>query len=334
MDVPANNEDEDVPSWLQQDSPITSAPGKNNERENDEEEGDCEDGTDSKPATAPEATADKTWNQYFRESFQRDGRLLLITLALLACMNIPYVRWILYPFDLFSTWIHELCHGVAAILSGGSVDRLEIYPDTSGLAYTTAPSGRRGFVIGAGYQGTAVAGGLLLLFRRTKRGPRAGTMSVAVAMLLSCLLWVRNAFGFSMVFIIGLVLAGVAWKLPSAHMRTVYVVLAVTCALNAITSVRSLFGDNQQVNGAPSSTDAHAMAEFAGGTSTGWALLWLFSALASTVVGILFAVPGPDEVADFTCCGVCQDLGLFKCCNYPGQRVVSRLKDKWTNNGS
>ena len=268
-------------------------------------------------------------NEYFRDSFKRDGRLLLITLAILICMNVPYVKWALYPFTIFSTWIHELCHGTAAILAGGRISKLIIYPDASGLAYTSVPSQRRGFVISAGYQGTAAVGCLLLLFRRTKRGPRAGTMTVAMTMILSCLLWIRNAFGFLIIFVMGTLLAGVAIKLPSAHMRNVYVGLAATCSLNAITGVRNLFGSDQTVNGEPSSTDAHSMADLKGGTSAAWAVLWLVLALVLTTLGILFAVPGPDEAADFQCCGVCLDLGMFRCCNYPGQKLASRAKEKW-----
>eukprot|EP00584_Thalassiosira_punctigera_P015001 CAMPEP_0172557646 /NCGR_PEP_ID=MMETSP1067-20121228/74402_1 /TAXON_ID=265564 ORGANISM="Thalassiosira punctigera, Strain Tpunct2005C2" /NCGR_SAMPLE_ID=MMETSP1067 /ASSEMBLY_ACC=CAM_ASM_000444 /LENGTH=175 /DNA_ID=CAMNT_0013346791 /DNA_START=127 /DNA_END=654 /DNA_ORIENTATION=- len=154
-------------------------------------------------------------------------------------------------------------------------------------------------------------------------------MTVAAMMILSCLLWIRNIFGFAMIFFMGSVLAGVAWKLPSIHMRNVYVGLAVTCALNAITSVHNLFASNQQVNGEPSSTDAHSMAETRGGTAAAWAVLWLVLVIILTVAGIVFAIPGPDEVADFVCCGVCQDLGLFKCCNYPGQRVMTRLRKDW-----
>lgn len=220
------------------------------------------------------------------------------------------------------------------MLAGGSVARLLLYPDGSGLAYTRVPAARRGFVISAGYQGTAVVGCLLLVLRRTKRGPRAGTLAVAVAMLLSCVLWIRNAFGFATIFALGLVLAGAGWKLPSAHVRTVYVGLAATCSLNAVASVHNLFGADQRVNGAPSGTDAQSMADLKGGTSAAWAALWLALAAALTVAGILCAVPGPDEAADFACCGLCQDAGLFECCNYPGQRVLGRLRKRWNETGA
>jgi len=268
----------------------------------------------------------KTWKKYCQEIFERDGRLLIITLIILICMNIPIVKWVLYPFTIFSTWIHEVCHGFAALIVGGSISKIMIYPDTSGLAYTSANPARRGFIASAGYQGTAVIGCLLLLFRRTKRGPRTGTMIVAVMMVLSCCLWIRNLFGFVFIFCSGLLLIGVSLKLPSNYMRDVYVVLAVTCSLNAITSVHDLFGNTNVVNGdASQSSDAHTMSEVVGGSYILWALLWLLLALLLTLIGFVFAVPGPDEVADFSCCGVCQDYGCFRVCNYPGQRYTERI---------
>ena len=80
------------------------------------------------------------------------------------------------------------------------------------------------------------------------------------------------------------------------------------------------------VNGEEMSSDAHTMADVVGGSYLVWAILWFILSILMTILGILFAIPGPDEVADFKCCGVCQDLGCFKLCNYPGQRCWSRLR--------
>ena len=267
----------------------------------------------------------KSWKQYFRESFERDGRLLLITIALLITMNIPVIHWALYPFTIFSTWIHEMCHGLAALMVGGSIDKLEIFRGGGGLAHLVLGASGQGFVSSAGYQGTAVVGFLLLIFRRTKRGPRTGTMFLACWMLLSCLIWIRNIFGFIFIFAFGLVLAGCAWMLPSFHIRNLYVILAMMTSMNAITTIRYLFAASHFVNGEKVQTDAHSMEEIVGGSYVVWATLWLIMAIALTILGIIFAIPGPDEVADFACCGVCQDMGCFKLFNYPGQRWCSRF---------
>ena len=285
------------------------------------------------PATpAPTATPPRqSWGDFCWSAFQRDGRLLLITLLIIILMNIPFVQFVFYPFTIFSTWIHEVCHGMAALLVGGSISKLEIFADTSGLAYTAVPGDRRGFVISAGYQGTAVTGCLMLMVRRTKRGPRTCMMGMALWMVLSVLLWIRNPFGIVFILILGLALVVASWRLTSTWMRNVYLFFAITTTMNAITSVRTLFGSNHMVNGKEFGTDAHSMADFAGGTHTLWAMIWLFLGLILMLLGVVFAIPGPDEVADFSCCGVCQDLGLFKCFNYPGQRLFGRMVARQRN---
>ena len=286
--------------------------------------------TASPPATPPERPT--SWSDFCWSAFQRDGRLLLITLLIIVLMNVPFVQFVFYPFAIFSTWIHEVCHGLAALLVGGSIGRLEIFADTSGLAYTAVPPDRRGFVISAGYQGTAVTGCLLLMVRRTKRGPRTCTMGLAGWMVLSVLLWIRNPFGMVFIGVMGLALAVCSWRLSSTWMRNAYLFLAITTTMNAITSVRTLFGTSHMVNGQEiGGSDAHSMADFAGGTHTLWAMIWLFLGLVLMLLGVVFAIPGPDEVADFSCCGVCQDLGLFKCFNYPGQRFFGRMVERQRN---
>jgi len=288
--------------------------------------------TEEQPApAAARRKKQQTWGEYFCGTWKRDGRLLVITLLIIVVMQIPFVHWVLYPFTIFSTWVHEICHGMAAILVGGDIDRLELFPDGSGLAYTTTTTtGSRGFVASAGYQGTAVVGCLLLAVRRTKRGPRTGLMVLALFMILSTLLWIRRAvFGVMVTPVLGGLLAWAAVKLSSPRLRDLFVCVAVTTCLNAITSVRVLFGSSFQVNGEDHETDAHSMADLNSGTSSWmWATVWLCLALFCTAVGILFAIPGPDEVADFAYCGVCQDMGLFRLCNAPGQRWMRRLFGK------
>ena len=289
---------------------------------------------DDNKETPATASRPETWGDYCLAGFRRDGRLLLITIFIIVLMNIPVVQFAFYPFTIFSTWIHEVCHGVAAVMAGGRIAKLEIFADTSGLAYTSVPPDRRGFVVSAGYQGTAVTGCLLLLFRRTKRGPRTGTMALAFLMLLSVMLWIRNAFGMVFISVFGLILVIAAWRLPSTWMRNLYLFLAITTTMNAITSINNLFGSSHEVNGQKSSTDAHTMADIKGGTSSLWAMIWLLLGILLMLLGIVFAIPGPDEVADFACCGVCQDFGLFAICNYPGQRVLGHLMGSRRRNSS
>ena len=56
-----------------------------------------------------------------RELYSRDKRLLRAILLIVILLNAPVGQYILYPFMLFSTWIHELFHGLAALSVGGSI---------------------------------------------------------------------------------------------------------------------------------------------------------------------------------------------------------------------
>jgi len=275
---------------------------------------------DSSPKAAEiEDSSQPQWN--WIQFIKNDARLLLITLLIIFLINVPFLKWVVYPFTIFSTYIHEMCHGIAAVLAGGKIESLRIYPDGSGLAYTLLPSINgvpkgRAFVASAGYQGTAVVGCLLLLLRRTKRGPRACMVLLGLCMVLSVALLIRNAFGIVAISSLGVLLCVSAWKLPSARMRDLYVSIAVTTALNAITSIESLYGSNFVVNGQASQTDAHSMAEVMGGGRFLWATIWLFMGVLLTLVGLVFCIPGPDEVASFHFCWLCKDWGCFALCNW------------------
>ena len=225
------------------------------------------------------------WILFF---INRERYLFVAVLALMFLMNFSTGRYVLYPFKIFSTWVHEMCHGMAAILSGGYIAKLQIFPDGSGLA--TTASQHRGFVAAAGYPGTSVTGGLLLLFRRTTLGPTIGTLGLGFALLLSVVLYVRNDWGMIALSMEGVFLLLCGWKLPAAILDHLYSFLALTVSMNAIENIHDLYGsDEGYVNGELRNTDAHTVAEVRGGDYRMWATKWLCLSIAMTVAGIFLA---------------------------------------------
>ena len=225
---------------------------------------------------------------------KRDKPLLISIGVLTVLMNLHKLSYVLYPFKIFSTWIHEMSHGVAAILCGGGIQKLLIYPDTSGLAYTyiTDSNFKRGFVASGGYTGTAVLGMVMLLFRRTHRGPTIGTISLGVLIILSCALYVRNTFALVMLPIMAIVLIICAWKLRAREVGYLYSFLAATCSFNAVDNISELFKGEGYVNGQPTEGDAHTVAEYWGGHHIVWAAYWFIFAFVCSGVGLLFAFDG------------------------------------------
>jgi len=84
--------------------------------------------------------------------WDKERNLLIACGVLILLMNISTGRYVLYPFKIFSTWVHEMCHGLAAIFTGGYIAKLEIFGNGSGLAYTASKHST--VVSSAGYPGT------------------------------------------------------------------------------------------------------------------------------------------------------------------------------------
>jgi hypothetical protein len=225
---------------------------------------------------------------------KRDKPLLISIGVMTVLMNLDKLSYVLYPFKIFATWIHEMSHGVAAILVGGGIRKLLIYPDTSGLAYTyiSESNFKRGFVASGGYTGTAVLGMIMLLFRRTHRGPTVGLITLGVLIILSCILYVRNTFALVMLPIMALVIVVCAWKLRAREVGYLYSFLAATCSFNAVANISELFKGVGYVNGQQTEGDAHTVAEYWGLTNNFWAAYWLIFALGCSALGLLFAFDG------------------------------------------
>ena len=242
----------------------------------------------------------KSW----RELWENDKRLLRMIAVLVIVLNIPYGNYVLYPFLLFSTWIHESCHGLAAWSVGGRVSWLNIYTDGSGLANTLIPNTPicRAWVANAGYSGTAIVGGILLIFRRHTKGTRVGITGMGLCLVLSCAMVVRNAFGLTILLFMGSILLLCGWKATDDWVRELYSALASTTCLNAVTSIRALYSPGSATVGGviTQTTDASSMQSVTFIPYYIWATLWLLFGIACTIAGTLIVLLEPDEVITTT----------------------------------
>ena len=168
----------------------------------------------------------------------------------------PWGVGLLYPFKLFTTWVHECGHALATVLVGGRVQAITIAPDTSGLTLGLVPAGvfGRGLVASAGYLGAALVGCLLMAAARAPRWAHAILLALGGCLLLTAVLWMRNLFGFVVVLAWGAALVALGRRGVGDAARFVLGLLAVQVALNAVYDIRVLF----LVDGGPS--DAATMA--------------------------------------------------------------------------
>jgi hypothetical protein len=188
----------------------------------------------------------------------------------------PWALPLLYPFKLFTTWVHECSHALMTVLVGGRVSSVTIQPDTSGLTYSLVPATRtaRALVASAGYLGAALVGCLLMAATRVERRARTILYGVGAFMLLTVAIWMRNVFGIVVVLAWGGALIWIARRRRMANaLRFLLSLLAVQVALNSVYDIRVLF----LVDG-PS--DAATMARLFLLPAPFWAALWMAMSVA------------------------------------------------------
>lgn len=125
--------------------------------------------------------------------------------------RIPYGRNVLYPFALLSTWIHEMGHGLFAIIAGGSFNRLVLFSNLGGTAYSSGVGSLgRAFVAAGGLLGPALAGGLIIVLGSREGTARWVLAGLSVILVVSLVLFVRNTFGWIALGLIAAVLGPLA----------------------------------------------------------------------------------------------------------------------------
>ncbi|KAG5647821.1 hypothetical protein DXG03_007744 [Asterophora parasitica] len=87
--------------------------------------------------------------------------ILAMSVIIFGFWNVPVVRNIINPLKLFTIGLHEFCHIVAAVLTGGRILRITIDPHIGGA--TIVEGGRPTFILASGYIGSGLLGGLFVL---------------------------------------------------------------------------------------------------------------------------------------------------------------------------
>lgn len=187
---------------------------------------------------------------------------------------------IVYPLKVFVVLLHEISHGLVAVVTGGSIDRIVLDPYQGGACY--CPGGSDFLTLSAGYLGSLAWGALLLTAGQSKRiRPHWLTALVGAATVILTLVYVRSAFGLVFGIAFGAALLVASRKLSAAINRGVLLVLGLTSTLYAILDIKSDVLDRPHL---PS--DAHMLSELTGVPTAAWGVLWI--GLALLVSGLLF----------------------------------------------
>ncbi len=197
--------------------------------------------------------------------------LILISLIIFFWNTIP-----LYPVKLFVVLLHEISHGIAAVLTGGGIASIQITMDQGGVCYTYG--GIQFIILSAGYTGSLILGGILLLASSRKNISRTVISICGVLIFIIGVIYVSNFSGkiFTLAFSTLLIFSG--YKAPEAFNNFILKILGLTSMLYAVIDILS---DTVYHN--ISGSDASKIGELYFGNSFFWGIIW-------TVISLFFFV--------------------------------------------
>lgn len=243
--------------------------------------------------------------------------ILLITATLISVAlwvvswYLPLVGYVVYPLQLFATFVHEGSHVLATLITGNRVMSLTVSPDASGVVWSQASGFSQLLISSAGYLGATAFGTMLLVWMRYGFSSRmglyisagfVGLMTLVFGFLAPFWNLLANVTFGSVVFTVlsGVVLTvGLAAIAKFANLKWAnfaLAFLAVQCLLNAFFSLKDLFFISATTN---QTTDAANMAAATGIPGFLWVFVWIGISLIMITVGLrLYAVVKGSAVSD------------------------------------
>lgn len=228
---------------------------------------------------------------------------------LIASWFVPLLSYVMYPLQLFATFVHEGGHALATFITGNSVQSLTVSPDASGVVWSEASGFSAILISSAGYLGATAFGTLLLIWMRYGFSSRlalyvsagfVAVMTFVFGFLAPFWNLLANVTFGSVVFTVfsGLVLsvglAAIAKFTSEKWVNFGLAFLSVQCLLNAFFSLKDLFF----ISAAGSQpTDAANMAAATGIPALLWVILWIGISLAMIMVGVRLYAVGKSKAA-------------------------------------
>ena len=191
-------------------------------------------------------------------------QLLLIAAIIFALWSTPIIT----PLKILIVFMHEVSHGLAAVLTGGKIESLSISPQQGGLAVTRG--GNEFLISSAGYTGSLLIGVMLFLVALKSNLDRTLMALLGGAALLITAFYIRDLFALVFCAATGVIMLLIARFLPA---NANDMMLRIIGLISMIYVPYDIFSDT--IARPDAHSDAYMLAEKFGGTSMLWGGIWL-----------------------------------------------------------
>lgn len=205
--------------------------------------------------------------------FLKKHQFWLFIIAAVVLLQIPIIS---LPFKWLESYFHEISHGLSAIISGGSIVQIELFPNGAGLC--TTRGGSVLLISFMGYAG-AILWGMLIYSIASINQKIAKVFSLLIMLLIlfTLVFWVRDVLTFMIVLVLlGLFVLKI--KLPNiGHLQKLLKLIGMMVLLNSLLSPTYLL-DGRSIG------DGARLAEITLVPELIWVIIWSISAVFGLIV--------------------------------------------------
>ncbi|ERT01702.1 uncharacterized protein SPSK_07813 [Sporothrix schenckii 1099-18] len=216
------------------------------------------------------------------------GVIAAYVVAIALLWNIPYIKYILWPFKMLVIAFHEFGHAITAVLTGGRVVSITLDPHEGGV--TQMKGGKAAITLPAGYLGSSLIGALLIFCGFDIVASKVASFVLGACFLLTLWWGKRDWLTIGTVLLaVGLLVA--FWFIKHAEpLRFLVLFIGV---MSSLYSVWDICDDLilRKVN----ESDASVFAQRYGGSSQCWGVVWSIVSLVFMICGILAGIAAFPE---------------------------------------
>ncbi|MDB5083061.1 MAG: hypothetical protein JWP00_4985 [Chloroflexi bacterium] len=203
-----------------------------------------------------------------------DGEFILGMVLAIVVVVLLWWTPFLFPFRIFTTAAHEVSHSLSSIIMGGGAGDIKLFWNGGGVAQVGI-TGTLGAIVvySAGYLGSVIFGGMLLLESKKATTRRRVLWAITGGLILVTAFFIRDVSSLIMVAIVAGLAGLAAYRAPNIIVTFIINVLALLSCLYSLMDLFFLIISNTN----PFHTgfnDAVGLATYTGIPAIIWAVAW------------------------------------------------------------
>jgi len=204
--------------------------------------------------------------------------LIFIFISIIAILF--WDTFLIYPIKISVVLIHEISHGIMALLTGGHVNNLQIFWNLGGQCDSSG--GSKLLIALSGYSGSVIVGAIFFLSAYSKKYSKYLNTAFAALLILIVANWINGTAGiiFSLLFAVFLFVS--PRYFPKAVHFYLMKIIGIVSVLYSVADIKE-----DLLTKTFAQTDASLLQNITGLSSTIWGLFWFFISIG-TIIFLLY----------------------------------------------